>query len=123
MRQVTVKQSELKPADRVLVGLGPYPFTGPYNCATVTKIVDGIIHLVRPYVHIDEQTGIDYVGVERWTMFQNSERTIIRFEETPCADMTDKEPTKREAKKARLAETNNTYTEYLEKLQDESMGC
>lgn len=74
MLSMMVTQRELKAGDQVTIG------HGPYTTATVTKVVDGLVHLVRPYVHIDEQTGIDYIGVENWTMFQDSPRTIERFE-------------------------------------------
>jgi hypothetical protein len=74
MVEITVTQRQLEPGDQISIGMGGY------STATVTKIEDGIIHLVRPYVHIDSQTGIDYIGVEHWTMFQDSDRTITKFE-------------------------------------------
>lgn len=74
MVQVVVTQRDLLAGDQVSIGMGSY------STATVTKVQDGIIYLVRPYVHIDSQTGIDYIGVENWTMFQDSDRTITKFE-------------------------------------------
>lgn len=74
MVQVVVTQRQLQAGDQISIGMGGY------STATVTKIQDGIIYMVRPYVHIDSQTGIDYIGVENWTMFQDSDRTITKFE-------------------------------------------
>lgn len=75
MVSITVTQRDLQPGDKISIGMGGY------NTATVTKISEGLVYLVRPYVHLDEQTGIDYIGVENWTMVHDSDRTITKFVE------------------------------------------
>jgi hypothetical protein len=75
MVEVIVEQRQLEVGDTVSIGMGGY------STATVTKIREGLIYLVRPYVHLDAQTGIDYIGVENWTMTQDSQRTITKFVE------------------------------------------
>ena len=54
---------QLSVGDRVRVG--HYDL---YRDATVVKIDETFVHFVRPYVYLDPDTGIDYIGVERWTM-------------------------------------------------------
>ncbi len=45
-----------------------------YGTATVVKIRDGFVHLKRPYIHVDEATGIDYIGTEDLSFLINDTR-------------------------------------------------
>ena len=78
MEPKMVKISELQLAD--VVRLGEYP----YSYATVEQIKDGIVHLIRPYIHTADfscTSGvITYIGHEHVKHFQNSENTVILLE-------------------------------------------
>jgi hypothetical protein len=43
----------------------------PYGTATVVKIEEDNIHLVRPYIHYDRSIMIDYIGQEDYTISKN----------------------------------------------------
>lgn len=65
---------DLQPGDRLDMGFYPY------GSATVTRVDNEYVYLLRPYVHFDRDTDISYIGTENMTLWRKSERSYTRIE-------------------------------------------
>lgn len=61
MYNFTCKTSQLKVGDVVKV------YDGEFGTGTIRKIDCNLVHITRPYTHMDENTNICYTGVEEFT--------------------------------------------------------
>lgn len=70
-----IKQRDLKLADVVELG-----GVNGYGTATIERIADGMVHLFRPYTMTADFSCsggvICYIGVEHFSVFQDSDRTF-----------------------------------------------
>jgi hypothetical protein len=68
-----VEARDLRLADVIRLGYKAF------DTATVTRIENGLVTLFRPYVHTaDFSTGVSviaYIGIETFTVYQDSNRT------------------------------------------------
>ena len=73
--------AELRLGDEVDLGLESY------GTATVVKIKDGVVELIRPFIHIGEfsYTGgvLNYIGTETVKLFVDSTRRIRLVQRGP----------------------------------------
>ena len=81
MEEQKVTGRELRLRDRVRT------HTGPYSTATVVKIEDSMVHMVRPYIHTSdfETTAgvIPYIGWENYVIWMDSEVTLLERGKPP----------------------------------------
>lgn len=75
-----VLASELNLGDKV--SLGDWAFSS----ATVVQIDDGVVHLVRPFVHIEDfvcagNKVLNYLGTELVKIAVDDSRTVVLLEE------------------------------------------